>query len=98
MNSHKLLAYALPIRILAGIAFIAHGLPKFENVAGTQGFFGSIGLPPELAIPISQSVRSYWWNFSACWCSNKNNCSTFYYRYDWSYASCQDIKRLCRRI
>jgi putative oxidoreductase len=77
MSSHKLLAYALPIRILAGIAFIAHGLPKFENVAGTQGFFGSIGLPPELAIPISQSVRSYWWNFSACWCSNKNNCSTF---------------------
>jgi len=53
MNSHKLLAYGpLPIRILAGIAFIAHGLPKFENVAGTQGFFGSIGLPPELAIPI----------------------------------------------
>ena len=54
MNSHKLLAYGpLPIRILAGIAFIAHGLPKFENVAVTQGFFGSIGLPPELAIPIS---------------------------------------------
>ncbi|CAN5248657.1 DoxX family oxidoreductase CatD [soil metagenome] len=42
----------LPIRILAGITFIAHGLPKFENVAGTQGFFGSIGLPPELAFPI----------------------------------------------
>jgi putative oxidoreductase len=43
---------SLPIRILAGITFIAHGLPKFEDLAGTQGFFGSIGLPPELAIPI----------------------------------------------
>ena len=31
---------------------MAHGLPKFENIAGTQGFFGSIGLPPELALPI----------------------------------------------
>jgi uncharacterized membrane protein YphA (DoxX/SURF4 family) len=31
---------------------LAHGLPKFENIAGTQGFFGSIGLPPELALPI----------------------------------------------
>jgi putative oxidoreductase len=47
------LAYGLlPIRILAGITFLAHGLPKFENIAGTQGFFGSIGLPPELALPI----------------------------------------------
>lgn len=53
MNSHKLLAYGpLPIRILAGITFLAHGLPKFENIAGTQGFFGSVGLPPELALPI----------------------------------------------
>jgi putative oxidoreductase len=53
MNSHKLLAYGpLPIRILAGITFIAHGLPKFEDIAGTQGFFGNIGLPPELALPI----------------------------------------------
>src|ERR671914_1448420 len=53
MNSHKLLAYGpLPIRLLAGITFVAHGLPKFENIAGTQGFFGSIGLPPELALPV----------------------------------------------
>jgi putative oxidoreductase len=42
----------LPIRIQAGITFIAHGLPKFQDVAGTQGFFGNIGLPPELALPI----------------------------------------------
>ena len=53
MNSHKLLAYgSLPIRIVAGITFVAHGLPKFENIAGTQGFFGSIGLPPEFALPV----------------------------------------------
>jgi putative oxidoreductase len=53
MISKKLLMFGpLPIRILAGITFIAHGLPKFENIAGTQGFFGSIGLPPELALPI----------------------------------------------
>jgi putative oxidoreductase len=31
---------------------LAHGLPKFEDIAGTRGFFGSIGLPPELALPI----------------------------------------------
>jgi putative oxidoreductase len=53
MVSKKLLLFGpLPIRIVAGITFIAHGLPKFENIAGTQGFFGSIGLPPELALPI----------------------------------------------
>ena len=53
MNSHKLLAYgSLPIRIVAGVTFVAHGLPKFENIAGTQGFFDSIGLPPELALPV----------------------------------------------
>src|SRR5215218_586678 len=53
MNSHILLAYGpLPIRILAGITFMAHGLPKFEDITGTQGFFGNIGLPPELALPI----------------------------------------------
>ena len=27
-------------------------MPKFENIAGTRGFFGSIGLPPELALPV----------------------------------------------
>src|SRR5919108_4705088 len=53
MVSKKLLMFGpLPIRILAGITFLAHGLPKFENIAGTQGFFGSVALPPELAIII----------------------------------------------
>jgi len=54
MNIHKLTLYGpLPIRILAGIAFIAHGIPKLADPAMTQGFFGNTGLPPELAIPIS---------------------------------------------
>jgi putative oxidoreductase len=52
MNIHKLTYGPLPIRILAGIAFIAHGIPKLADPAMTQGFFGNIGLPPELAIPI----------------------------------------------
>ena len=42
----------LPIRILAGVAFIAHGMPKLLDPSMTQGFFGNIGLPPEMAIPI----------------------------------------------
>lgn len=52
MNIQKLILYGpLPIRILAGLAFIAHGIPK-SDPAMTQGFFGNIGLPPELAILI----------------------------------------------
>jgi len=39
MNTQKLSLYGpLPIRILAGIAFIAHGLPKPVESAMTQGF------------------------------------------------------------
>jgi putative oxidoreductase len=53
MNIQKLMLYGpLPIRIIAGILFIAHGIPKLSDPAMTQGFFGNIGLPPELAIPI----------------------------------------------
>ena len=53
MTSTKLLMFGpLPIRILSGILFIVHGLPKFEDVASTQGFFGSVGIPPELVVPI----------------------------------------------
>jgi putative oxidoreductase len=43
----------LPIRIMAGIVFIAHGIPKFYDVSGGYGFFQSINLPPELFIPIA---------------------------------------------
>ena len=43
----------LPLRIIAGIAFILHGLPKLSGIDKTAGFVGSIGLPPELALPIA---------------------------------------------
>jgi len=43
----------LPIRIMAGIVFIAHGIPKFYDTSGGYSFFQSINLPPELFIPIA---------------------------------------------
>jgi putative oxidoreductase len=50
----KISAFApLPIRIMAGIALIVHGLHKFENLQGVQGFFTSVGIPAELALPIA---------------------------------------------
>ena len=53
MNIQEISLYGqLPIRILAGITFIAHGIPKLVDPTMTQGFFGNIGLPPEMAIPI----------------------------------------------
>ncbi|MFZ0325922.1 MAG: DoxX family protein [Nitrososphaeraceae archaeon] len=42
-----------PIRILAGIAFIIHGLPKLSNLTGTEHFFTNmVGLPATLALPV----------------------------------------------
>ena len=53
MYLEKIPAFApLPIRIVAGIAFILHGLPKFADIQGTQGFFASVGIPPDLALLI----------------------------------------------
>ena len=43
----------LPIRIIAGLTFIAHGVPKFFDVSGGYGFFESVNLPPELFMPIA---------------------------------------------
>jgi putative oxidoreductase len=43
----------LPIRIMAAIVFIAHGIPKFYDISSGHGFFQSINLPPELFIPIA---------------------------------------------
>jgi len=48
----SLLFSQLPIRIVAGAAFMLHGYPKLMDVAGTQGFFGNIGLPPDMALLI----------------------------------------------
>jgi putative oxidoreductase len=43
----------LPLRILTGIAFIIHGLPKLSNIAGTEHFFANmIGLPAAMALPM----------------------------------------------
>ncbi len=54
MSLEKVSSFApVPIRVIIGIVFIMHGLPKFENTQGTQGFFGTIGLPPDLALPIA---------------------------------------------
>lgn len=42
-----------PIRILAGIAFIIHGLPKLSNLTGTEHFLTNmVGLPATLALPV----------------------------------------------
>jgi putative oxidoreductase len=54
MNSLELMKFGpLPIRILVGVALVAHGWPKLSDIVGTQGFFASIGLPAELAIAIA---------------------------------------------
>jgi len=54
MVYEKLAQYGpLPIRILAGIAFIIHGLPKLSDITGTEDFFANmIGLPAAMALPI----------------------------------------------
>ena len=53
MSPTKLLKFGpLPIRIMAGRAFIVAGLPKFENLHQSR-FFSSLGLPPDLLIPIA---------------------------------------------
>jgi len=54
ISEKKLAQYGpLPLRILAGITFIAHGLPKLINVASTEHFFANmIGLPASMALPI----------------------------------------------
>ena len=43
----------LSIRIMAGIVFIAHGIPKFYDVSGGYSFFQTINLPSELFLPIA---------------------------------------------
>jgi putative oxidoreductase len=43
----------LPVRIMAGVIFIAHGLPKFFGISQGYGFFQSVNLPPELFVPIA---------------------------------------------
>jgi len=40
------------LRIIAGIGFVIHGLPKLLDIEATQNSFSNMGLPPELAIII----------------------------------------------
>jgi putative oxidoreductase len=54
VNSLQLMKFGpLPIRILAGLTLMLHGLPKITDISGVQSFFPNIGLPPELAIPVA---------------------------------------------
>ena len=53
MTSRELLTFGpLPVRIMAGIAFIVAGLPKFENISINQGFFGSLASPLIWSFPL----------------------------------------------
>ncbi|WP_337862478.1 DoxX family protein [Nitrososphaera sp.] len=48
-NYLKMMTFGpLPLRIVAGAAFILHGLVKFQDMPGTLGFFATLGLPQEL--------------------------------------------------
>lgn len=42
----------VPLRLIWGIIFIAHGLPKLLNSAGTAGFFGNLGIP----VPVVSAI------------------------------------------
>ena len=54
MNSLQLMKFGpLPIRILAGLTLMLHGLPKITDISGVQSFFPNLGLPPGLAIPVT---------------------------------------------
>ncbi|MDR7555433.1 MAG: DoxX family protein [Armatimonadota bacterium] len=46
-------AYALTLlRVIVGLTFLLHGLPKWGNLGGVAGFFGNVGIPaPSLMAP-----------------------------------------------
>ena len=53
MLQSKLIEFApLPLRIIAGVGFMIHGLPKILDIGKTQGSFMNMGLPQDLAILI----------------------------------------------
>jgi putative oxidoreductase len=51
----KLMKYGpLPIRVLTGVIFIAHGIPKLVDIPRTQYFFShALGFPLEMAVIIA---------------------------------------------
>ena len=53
MLQSKLIEFApLPLRVVAGVGFMIHGLPKILDIGKTQGSFMNMGLPHDLAILI----------------------------------------------
>lgn len=53
MLQSKLIEFApLPLRVIAGVGFMIHGLPKILDIGKTQGSFMNMGLPHDLAILI----------------------------------------------
>ena len=53
MLQSKLIDFApLPLRVIAGVGFMIHGLPKILEIGKTQGSFMNMGLPQDLAILI----------------------------------------------
>ena len=52
-QTKNILAFApLPLRIVAGIGFMMHGLPKLFDIPGTQTSFINMGVTTDLAIII----------------------------------------------
>jgi putative oxidoreductase len=98
MNSLELMKFGpLPIRILVGVALIAHGWPKLSDIVGTKGFFASIGLPAELAIAIAllEVIGGIVILLGILTRVIGGACD---FRNDWYYVICQNFKRICWRI
>ena len=52
-QTKNILAFApMPLRIVAGIGFMMHGLPKLFDIPGTQTSFINMGVTTDLAIII----------------------------------------------
>jgi putative oxidoreductase len=53
MLQYKLIEFApFPLRVIAGVGFMIHGLPKILDIGKTQGSFMNMGLPHDLAVLI----------------------------------------------
>ena len=93
----KLMNYGpLPIRVLAGIIFIAHGIPKLVNIPGTQHFFSqTMGFPPEMAVIIAllEVIGGIALLFGIL-----TRISAILFIIERLYINCKTPKGLCKRI